>query len=67
MATSKIKLGVIKGSNAQRVVVDKNTGGTSPQPIQIVVDGYMLFVNDAGISLYDRTTGTTVHRVNWDT
>ena len=67
MATSKIKSGVTKGSNVQKAVIDKNMSSSNLQPIQIVVDGYMLFVNDTGISLYDRTAGTTVHRVNWDT
>ena len=67
MATSTIKSGVTKGSNVQRTVIDKNMSSSNPQQIQIVVDGYMLFVNDTGITLYDRTAGTTVHKVNWDT
>ena len=67
MATSTIKSGVTKGSSVQRAQIDKNTSSTNPQLIQIIVDGYMLFVNDTGISLYDRTTETTVHKVNWDT
>ena len=67
MATSNIKSGVTKGSSVQRAQIDKNMGSSNPQLIQIIVDGYMLFVNDTGISLYDRTAGTTVHKVNWDT
>ena len=67
MATSTIKSGVTKGSSVQRAQISKNMSVSNPQQIQIVVDDYMLFVNDTGISLYDRTTETTVHKVNWDT